>query len=564
MGAFDGLARQDGAPLRIDWFGNVCNSLRFGPEQRTLKVSCSRWRPDLEWAQSAGDGRCEVEIPIAILPQIRLGDVWQNGSFVDSAPLTRFLFQDLQIDEQTTEVLPSGLPHSSSSDSSSYVLPFNVFNVHRDHTRSWIARVQVDPGTVLVVPSLELFRFYFGATGSVLEGVMAGGDAEQRLYHAAYISRSSNAANLVLGMGMPAAAAPTVARIALDDEAKKAFFTFVKGGRIAGLNRTDWQPRMGFPFTGKTDLTVDGLWLDTPGQRTFVALRVIRCTYPHPFERLYYSIDDGRPRTPPAASSEQRERRAREKKPEIVNQWADRSQAALEVYSDGDDSDPFPYLNKTSIHRSRHSSFHANQSSTEGEEASRYAIGPTDSGGLPPAEIMGAQRVRDDGDLEPTFLAELRKAVPDCLPGWELDLFPRGFVARRGLIPPPPDASSWGARWVWISVLVQFDATEHVKQRALLAVGEVSNGSLTVEAAIQLRGPEYPAFDELIEGLYDPFWASHSAPAMIRAADAKVACWTTYELNNLADEMSPQEIAAWVLGELRRRALGAWRGNGPS
>ncbi|SFQ73457.1 hypothetical protein SAMN05216567_1325 [Variovorax sp. OK605] len=257
MEVYAELARQDGAALRIDWFGNVGNSLRFGPEQRTLKVSCSRWRLDLGWTLGAGDERQEIEIPIAILPQIRLADVWQNGSFVESAPLTRLLFQDLQVDEQTTEVLPVGLPYSPLGGASSYVLPFNVFNVHRDHTRSWIARVQVDPNTMLVVPSLELFRFYFGATGSVLEGIMAGADAEQRLYHAAYISRSSNAANLVLGMGMPAAAAPTVARIALDDEAKKAFFTLIKGGRIAGLNRTDWQPRMGFPCKRQLSTPLD-------------------------------------------------------------------------------------------------------------------------------------------------------------------------------------------------------------------------------------------------------------------------------------------------------------------
>ncbi|WP_093129129.1 hypothetical protein [Variovorax sp. OK605] len=304
-----------------------------------------------------------------------------------------------------------------------------------------------------------------------------------------------------------------------------------------------------------TDLTVDGLWLETAGQRTFVALRVIRCTYPHPFDRLYYSIDDGRLRARPPASSKQKERGAREQKPEIVNQWADRSRAPIEVYSDGDDSDPFPYLNKTSIHRSRRATGRALESDVEGVEPGQYAIGPSDSAGLPPAEIMGAQPARDDGDLEPSFLAELRKAVPDCLPGWELDLFPRGFVARRGSIPPPPANLSWGARWVWISSLFQVDQTGYVTRRAVLAVGEVADGSFTVEVAIQVLSPEYMTFDQIIEGLYEPLRASHAAPAMIREQNATVACWTTYELNKLADEMSPQEIAGSVLWELRKRAL---------
>jgi hypothetical protein len=556
MSVFDGLARQDGAALRIDWFGCVGNSLRFGSEQRTLKASCSRWRPDLRWVQSAGDDRQEIEIPIAILPHIRLGDVWKDGSFVESAPLTRLLLPDLLIDEQTTEVLPSGLPYSPAGGASSYVLPFSLFNAHREHTRSWIARVQVDPGTVLVVPSLELFRFYFGATGSVLEGVMAGGDAEQRLYHAAYISRSSNAANLVLGMGIPAAAAPTVARIALDDEAKKAFFTLVKGGRIAGLNRTDWQPRMSFPFRGKTDLTVDGLWLDTLGQRTFVALRVVRCTHPHPFERLYYSIDDGRPRTRPPASREQKERRTRERKPEIVNQWADRSQAPLEVYSDGDDSDPFPYLNKTSIHRSRHSSFHSNQPNTEGEEASQYAIGPADSAGLPPAEIMSGQGARDDDrNLEPSFLAELRQAVPACLPGWKLCLLEDGKMARRSAVPAPPGIVSWCDLWIWLSIIAEFGETGSVTRRVVLGVAEFPDGQINVEVAAQLLGAEDLAVEQIGKALFEPCWTFPLLPEMSREADARTAYWTTRELNALAEEWSHREVAVRVLNELRTRVL---------
>lgn len=556
MSAFDVLVREDGTALRIDWFGNVGNSLRFGPEQRALKVSCSRWRPGLEWAVSANDDRQEIEIPIAILPHIRLGDVWQDGGFVESAPLTRLLFQDLLVDEQTTEVLPSGLPYSPPGGAAAYVLPFNVFNVHRDHTRSWIARIQVDPDTVMVVPSLELFRFYFGATGSVLEGVMSGGDAEQRLYHAAYISRTSNAANIVLGMGMPAAAAPTVARIALDDEAKKAFFTLVKGGRIAGLNRTDWQPRMGFPFTGKTNLTVDGLWLDTPGQRTFVALRVVRCTYPHPFERLYYSIDDGRPRTRPLVSSQQRERSAREKKPEIVNQWADRSQAPLEVYSDGDDSDPFPYLNRTSIHRSRRSSFHGNQPDTEGEETNQYAIGPMDSAGLAPAEIMGAQSARDDDHhLEPTFSAELRQAMPACLPGWKLCLFEDGKAARRSAVPAPAGIVSWCDLWVWLSVIAEVEEGGSLTRRVVLGVAEFPDGQIDVEVAAQLLGAEDLTVEQIGQMLFEPCWASPMPSGMNRDTGATIAYWTTNELNALSDQLSPQEIAAWVLGECKRRVL---------
>lgn len=558
MEVYEGLARQDGAALRIDWFGNIGNSLRFGPEQRTLKLACSLWRPGLGWTSDVGDDRQAIEIPIAILPHVRLGDIWKDGSLIESVPLTRLVFEELLVDEQTTEVVPSGLPYSPPDGTSSYVLPFGAFDAHRDHTRSWVARVQVDPGTVLVVPSLELFRFYFGATGSVLEGVMSGGDAEQRLYHAAYISRTSNAANIVLGMGMPAAAAPTVARIALDDEAKKAFFTLVKGGRIAGLNKTEWHPRMGFPFAGKTNLTVDGLWLETPGQRTFVALRLIRCTYPHPFERLNYSIDGGQWRTRPPmprGSKGHTEREPREKKPKIVNQWADRSLVALEVYGDDDDRDPFPYLKTTSIHRTSHAPFQADRSDAEGEDADMYAIGPSGATGLPPAEIMGAQGVRDDRRLEPSFLADLRQAVPACLPGWEFCPLEDGAVARRMAVPAPAGTVSWCDLWVWLSTIVQYGATGSIARCAVLGVAEFPDGQISVEVAAQLLGAEAPAIEQIGKALFEPCWISPMPSEVNPDTGATIAYWTTDELNSLADELSPQEIAAWVLNEFKRRIL---------
>ncbi|MDM0007486.1 hypothetical protein QTI51_22905 [Variovorax sp. J22G73] len=549
MELYDGLARQNGAALRIDWFGNVGNSLRFGSEQRTLKVSCSPWRPNLGWKLGADDKREEIEIPIAILPQIRLGDVWQGGCFAESAPLTRMLFKEMAVNEQTAVVLPAGLPYSPSEGSTSYLLPFSAFNAHAEHTRSWVTRVQVDPGTVLVVPSLELFRFYFGATGSVLEGVMSGGDAEQRLYHAAYISRVNNAANVVLGMGMSAAAAPTVARIALDGEAKKAFFTLVKGGRIAGLNKTDWQPRMSFPFTGKTNLTVDGLWLDTPGQRTFVALRLIRCTYPHPFERLNYSMHDGQRRTRTPVSGERKELgpiEKKENKPKIVNQWADRSQAALEVYRDDDDADPFPYLKRTSIHRKSHASFHANRSGTEGEDGGLYAIGPLDAAGLPPAEIIGAPSSSDKCRLEPTFLAALRQAVAACLPGWEFCPLEDGEVTRRMAVPAPPGVASWCDLWVWLSTIVEYRAKGGVMRCAALGVAEFPEGQISVEVVAQLLGAGEPTMEQIGRMLFEPCWTASVPSEMNRDAGTTIAYWTTDELNALADELSPQEIAAWV------------------
>ena len=60
---------------------------------------------------------------------------------------------------------------------------------------------------------------------------------------------------------------------------------------MAASTRTAWYPRVGFPFQGTTNLTVEGLWLERPSDRAFVVHRIVSCTHPFPFTHLYYLTD---------------------------------------------------------------------------------------------------------------------------------------------------------------------------------------------------------------------------------------------------------------------------------
>ena len=169
---------------------------------------------------------------------------------------------------------------------------------------------------------------------------------------------------------------------------------------------------------------------------------------------------------------------------------------------------------------------------------------------------MSGQGARDDDrDLEPSFLAELRQAVPACLPGWRLCLLEDGRMARRSAVPAPTGIVSWCDLWIWLSMIAEVGETGVVTRRAVLGVAEFPDGQISVEVAAQLLGAEAPVIEKIGKALFEPCWISPMPSEVNRDTDAKIAYWTTDELNALADELRSQEIAAGVLSEFKRRIL---------
>ena len=90
---------------------------------------------------------------------------------------------------------------------------------------------------------------------------------------------------------------------------------------------------------------------------------------------------------------------------------------------------------------------------------------------------------------------------------------------------------------------------------AALGVAEFPEGQISVEVMAQLLGAGEPAIEQVGKVLFEPCWTSPMPSEMSRETGATIAYWTTDELNALADQLSPQEIAARVLSEFKRRVL---------
>ena len=75
----DALKQLGDAPIRIDWYGDVVQARRWHTTVPSVRLSCSRYAgPDVETAP-AMPLPGGVELPVALLRLVRLGDIWKQG-----------------------------------------------------------------------------------------------------------------------------------------------------------------------------------------------------------------------------------------------------------------------------------------------------------------------------------------------------------------------------------------------------------------------------------------------------------------------------------------------------
>ena len=345
--------------------------------------------------------------------------MWQGGRFAGSEPLERVTFEGLVIDDSTTSVGPCGKSSEGPDGVRRHDLPFSSFSRHVDHTLANLVRVEAGPNLVMLVPSMELVRFYFGSSGALLGNIFSGAFAKDRLYTAESKNASTGVANITLAKNVPAMAATTVTRIAFSSVARRQFGNIVNTGVRATASGEPWYPRVSFPFIGVTDLTTEGVWLAGAPERVFLAFRLISCTHPFPFTKLYYKVDAetisklvSRPASPPKEGKD--ERKSNDVSVRAAPQDSSLAPALVAPNSDAD-LVPFPDLLTKPVARVKSDS--AGRSSgrpkpaSGGDEASGLAHGFNREGANRPVEISESPAALDTGIDEPDSLKTLLEAT---------------------------------------------------------------------------------------------------------------------------------------------------------
>ncbi len=274
-------------PHRIEWFGQI-----YQGTATSIALVFSPWGTDPATGELRSNPaeRSTLLMPAPFLNLFRIGDIWEDGRFTGQRDIsTRETFH-LDVREGSAKIMPAGAPlGEDSGPHAEYPLPFAVFGAHRDHTHAYCARIEIDPNTMLVIPCMELVRFYFGASGSFLKRLFSGAFALDKLFFRKRRGANSSVVNIDLADDLPGSAAATVARIAFDTQARNAAAWIVNSGTSASANKKRYYPKTTFPFYGETDLTVDGRWIEQNGRRVFLAEQIKCCTHPFPFDTLFYT-----------------------------------------------------------------------------------------------------------------------------------------------------------------------------------------------------------------------------------------------------------------------------------
>lgn len=277
----------DALPWRIDWLGNL-QYLGSGRcfRQPYISVSIS---PVSEDGQSNPNERRDVWLQLGGLPMLSVGDIWRSGSRTGPAEHELVTFQDLQISRSSTKLVKAGVEIDGA-----FLLPFAAHPWHRAHTHSYCITHRLNETQQLIVPCMELIRFYFGSSSSLLHTLFTHPFDEKHLWTNKHYDPETRHLHICLAGWLPSASAPDVARIAMSATASKAATQIYASCAKASSSKQPAYPSTFFPFEGKTTLQVTGIWLPNEhgpcGQ--FVVSSLRSCSHPFPFGSLTYEISE--------------------------------------------------------------------------------------------------------------------------------------------------------------------------------------------------------------------------------------------------------------------------------
>ena len=278
---------------RLDWFGECAypgSVRRYAQPSVRVGLSSLRCDPSDHAALISPDGtdhqhQHETWVPIAALPMLAIGDLWQNGHQIGSPDYQVESFKNLRINSDSASFVKAGLAIDEH-----FLLPLSRHPWHRLYTQSYCVALTLDEQRRLLVPCIELIRFYFGSSSNFLQILFTEHLVPEALWSSKHLNPSNRHLHLVLANHLSGASATDIGRIAESKLAWRAAAGIYTSCQKASATSHPAYPYTGFPFEGNTDLTVSGMWLPFGDHEnaTFLAFRIRSCSHPFPFQSLSY------------------------------------------------------------------------------------------------------------------------------------------------------------------------------------------------------------------------------------------------------------------------------------
>lgn len=289
---------------RIDWFGDIAFPDR---SQRRKQPSVFLHLSKLEnsrfhigpWGSlpsnrpSLAQRQRRVWVSIGTLPLLRIGDVWRDGK-LHSQPDHEFEeFKDLQVDASTVSLVKAGL----NLNEQGFLLPITEHPWHMQCTQSYCTVVNLPDGRRIIIPCMELIRFYFGSSSGLVSKLFSPPLQRQDLYTGTEHDPVGSHIVVRLAERISGASAADIARIHLDPQAWRAAALIGTSLLKASTAQQAIYPQAVFPFEGKTDLQAVGQWLSFGDQprASFLVYNLRSCSHPFPFQSLQYEVPRRRP-----------------------------------------------------------------------------------------------------------------------------------------------------------------------------------------------------------------------------------------------------------------------------
>ena len=290
---------KDKTAWRIDWFGDIAFPDRMTlHQQSSVLVHLSRItdqealvHSDLLLKPETTDyGRfvCNRRITVGTLPLLRVGDVWRDGKLILRPDYQTETFPKLQIGRSTTTLIKAGV----NKDDQGFLLPLAEHPWHRRCTQSYCIEVSMGNGRRLIIPCMELIRFYFGSSSGLIKKLFLPGLCRESLYSDVKFNLTRGHLTLRLAETISGTSASDVGRLCLSPiawrSAAAVYASLLKGSTVG----QQAFPQAFFPFEGATDLVAAGKWVSFAGlaNSTFVVFYLRSCSHPFPFSSMRYEL----------------------------------------------------------------------------------------------------------------------------------------------------------------------------------------------------------------------------------------------------------------------------------
>ena len=293
-----GLTRGDGI-WRLDWLGDCAYPAAIRRySQPSVKavlspVLCDKDDLSVLLSSEGTDHHHQIErwVAISALPILTIGSLWQKGAKVYEPDYQVEIFKNLKINPETASFMKAGKDLDEH-----FLLPMGKHPWHRLHTHSYCVLVALENGKRLVIPCMELIRFYFGSSSNFIQRLFTEPLSEGTLWISKKYDPFTDSMHLVLANRLSGASASDIGRIAGSKMAWRSAAGIYSSCAKAGVQGQPIYPYTGFPFEGETDLSVSGIWLPFGDQQdeTFLVYRINTCTYPFPFKKLTYNLANSR------------------------------------------------------------------------------------------------------------------------------------------------------------------------------------------------------------------------------------------------------------------------------